>query len=213
MTAPLIVIGAGGFGRETLDVIDALAETSGRQCSVAILDDSPRDDDLERLRQRGANYVGTIDNWTPRAQQDSEYLLAIGDPAARRAVAERLKHYGRPADPVVHPAATIGSMVTLGPGSVVCAGARISTNVRSGLHTHINPGAIIGHDCTLGDFVSVNPGAVVSGAVFVSDGVLIGAAATVLQGLTVGPASTIGAAACVTRDVPSGVVVKGVPAK
>lgn len=209
----LVVIGAGGFGRETLDVVEAVAARGHRQYRVGVLDDSPRDADLERLRERGATYLGTIDSWAARAEPEDQYVLAIGAPVVRRMIAERLRHHGRPADPFVHPAASVGSMVELGPGSIVCAGAQISTNVRSGIHTHVNPGAIIGHDCELGDFVSVNPGAVVSGGVLVSDGVLIGAAATVLQGLTVGSASTIGAAACVTKNVAPGAVVKGVPAK
>jgi acetyltransferase-like isoleucine patch superfamily enzyme len=39
----------------------------------------------------------------------------------------------------------------------------------------------------------------------------VGAAATILQNLTVGKSTVIGAGAVVTKDVPSGVVVKGVP--
>jgi acetyltransferase-like isoleucine patch superfamily enzyme len=59
--------------------------------------------------------------------------------------------------------------------------------------------------------VSVNPAAVISGEVIVGEGSLVGAAATVLQGLSVGQGSVLGAACLVTKDVPGGVVVKGVP--
>ena len=59
--------------------------------------------------------------------------------------------------PVVHPAATVGSAITLGEGVIVCAGAAISTNVRMGDHVHVNPNATIGHDAVLEPFVSVNP--------------------------------------------------------
>jgi serine acetyltransferase len=43
--------------------------------------------------------------------------------------------------------------------------------------------------------------------------VLVGVAAVVLNQLRVGRASTIGGGACVVRDVPSEVIVKGVPAR
>lgn len=213
MTHSIVVIGAGGFGRETLDVLEALAARTGIEYRTVVVDDSPRDLQLERLNARGANYFGTLSSWAATAEPNDEYIIAIGNPEIRQTVASQLKGRGKPAAPLIHPTATIGSMVELGAGTVVCAGAVISTNVKAGIHTHINPGAIVGHDCRLGDYVSVNPGAVISGDVRIGDDVLVGAGATVLQGITIAERATIGAAACVTKHVDAAKIVKGVPAR
>lgn len=209
----LIIIGAGGFGRETLDVIEATVPHRSAIPEVAIVDDNPRKVDLERLRARSIHYFGTIHQWIALAGPSDQYVIAIGNPTVRHKVATRLAHVARPAKPLIHPSASIGSMVKLGDGSVVCAGGRISTNVTSGAHTHVNPGATIGHDTTIGNCVSINPGAIVSGNVNIEDRALIGAGAIILQDLTVHHDAIVGAAACVVRDVAPKVTVKGVPAR
>jgi sugar O-acyltransferase (sialic acid O-acetyltransferase NeuD family) len=166
---------------------------------------------LQRLRARGVAYLGTVGERLAGGTRDAGYVLGIGDPAVRRQVVGLLDEAGATAFTAVHPSATLGALVTLGEGVVVCAGATISTNVRLGRHVHVNPNATIGHDAVLDDFVSVNPAAVISGEVVIGEETLVGASATVLQNLTVGERTVIGAGAVVTKDVPDKVVVKGIP--
>jgi sugar O-acyltransferase (sialic acid O-acetyltransferase NeuD family) len=215
MGADLVVVGAGGFGREALDAVRAANTAPGPHWRlVGVLDDAPSPANLTRLAERAVPYLGEVAGWLGRRRRpDTRYLIAIGSPAGRALLAARFEAAGLTAATVVHPRATLGSLVRLGPGSVVCAGVQVSTNVRVGAHVHLNPGSVIGHDCVLEDFVSVNPGAVVSGECRIAARALIGAGAVVLQRLSVGAASTVGAAACVTRSVEPGVVVVGVPAR
>lgn len=202
----LLVVGAGGMGREAADV----ARATGHR--VVIADHGPCDADLRRLRRLEIPFVGSPAVWLA-AHPTSPWLLGIGRPAARRRVDAELSPLGGPPTVVVHPAATVGSDVRLGPGTIVCAGARISTNVETGRHAHVGSNAAVGHDSVLGAWTSVNPGALVSGSVRLGDEALVGAGAVVLQGLDLAPGCTIGAAACVVRDVTEAVVVKGVPAR
>ncbi|WEK62306.1 MAG: NeuD/PglB/VioB family sugar acetyltransferase [Candidatus Microbacterium colombiense] len=213
MTERIVIIGAGGFGRETLDVLEAsIADGADREL-VGIVDSGPRELDLGRLRDRGITYLGTEETWLPLADGDERYVVAIGSPAVRRAVSARFAAAGLDAATLVHPCAVVGSRARIGAGVVIASGAQVSTNVGIGDHVHLNPGSIVGHDAELADFVSVNPGAVVSGNVVVETGVLLGAGSVVLQGLTVGAGATVGAAACVTKDVASQTTVVGVPAR
>ncbi|MGN7861653.1 NeuD/PglB/VioB family sugar acetyltransferase [Microbacterium sp. 22303] len=214
MADGIIVIGAGGFGRETLDVIAAInASTRDSVWDViGVVDDAPAEIQIERLRDREIRLLGGID-LNRELFDGTHYTVGIGSPGARSRIAEKVEAWGALPAILVHPTAVVGTRVAIAAGSVVCGGAQISTNVQLGRHVQVNPGAIIGHDSVLDDFVSVNPGAIVSGEVTVSGGTLVGAGAIVLQGLAVGAGATIGAGACATRDVDPGTVVVGIPAR
>lgn len=213
MAERIIVIGAGGFGRETLDVIEAI-NASTRDPAwdlIGVVDDAPAEAQIERLSDRGVRLLGGIDA-NRELFDGTHYVVGIGSPSVRERIADKVDSWGARPATLVHPSAVVGTRVVMAAGSVVCAGVQISTNVRLGRHTHVNPAAIIGHDSILGDYVSVNPGAIVSGEVAISAGTLIGAGSTILQGLRVGAGAIVGASACVTKSVAPKSVVVGVPA-
>ena len=208
-----MIIGAGGFGREVIDVARAALHSGDERFELlGVVDDSPSDVNLMRLAALGIPYLGREGDF-PFAPDRHSIVVAIGNPTTRARVAARFAARGITALTLVHPSATVGSQSFFGPGTIVCAGVQVSTNVLLGEHVHLNPAAVIGHDTVIGDMVSVNPGAVVSGDVVIAPGVLVGASSVVLQGLTLGAGSTVGAGACVTHDVGPECVVKGVPAR
>jgi len=212
VTAPLFIIGAGGFGREVFCIIRAL-EASGRRLNLeGFVDDGPSGPDLDRVAELGSRVVGSVEDLAKRHEPFSA-VLAIGSASVRRAIAAHLSRSPVTYPVLVHPDATVGFKVRLAEGVVVAAGVRLSTNIQVGRHVHIDQNAVVGHDCTLGDFSRLNPQACVSGAVTIGRGALVGANATVLQGLDVGEDAIVGAGAVVTHAVPSTTTVKGVPAR
>lgn len=213
MPEAVVVIGAGGFGRETLDVIEAVIADGANLRLTGVVDSGPRAEDLERLRSRGVDYLGKEVDWLASCAGSERFVVAIGNPQVRRGVAARFEAAGLSPISLVHPRAGVGSQVSIGQGVVIAAGAEVSTNVQLGDHVHLNPGCIIGHDAIVETFVSVNPGAIVSGNVSVGSCALIGAGSVVLQGLSVGAGAIVGAGACVTKDVSDEAVVVGIPAR
>lgn len=205
----LVILGAGGFARETLDVVEAVNALSPTFDVRGFADDAPSDLALQRLAERGHRHLGRIDD-VLAAHPRASVIIAVGSPEHRAAIAARVPN--ERAATAVHPRASVGSRTVIEPGTVICSGVLVSTNVRIGRHAHLNPGAIVGHDSVLADAVSLNPGAVVSGDVRIDERVLVGANAVVLQGLHIGAGVTVGAAACVTKDAPAGVTLVGVPA-
>lgn len=197
----LVIVGAGGHGREVLDV----AEACGEAFAGFVDDGQP---DLEPLRRRGATLLGGLD---VLAGHDGPVVLGVGDGGVRGRLARALAV--RWARPLVHPAATLGRDVEVADGTVVAAGARLTTHIVVGAHGYVGPNATIGHDAVLGDFVTVLPGATVSGDVRLGHGVTVGTGANLRQGVVVGEHAVVGAGAVVVADVPSGVTVVGVPAR
>lgn len=214
MAEPIVVVGAGGFGREVLDVIGAINSSSATPFweVVGVVDDSPSTLNLSHLEKRGVPFLGPTDvplGWHAPAA----YVVGIGNPRVRRMMAERYDSVSLQAAVLLHPTVTRGFDVSIGEGTVICAGVCLSTNVQVGRHVHLNPHATIGHDTSIGDFVSVNPSAAVSGDCVVQDDVLIGVGGVILNQITVGRGATVGGSACVVRDIPADMTVKGVPAR
>ncbi|GIE87509.1 NeuD/PglB/VioB family sugar acetyltransferase [Actinoplanes regularis] len=210
MPEPIVVVGCGGHGREVFGVVAAINEADGVPWKIlGFLDDAPSEANLRCLDRLGVPWLGRN---VQLAELDAHYVIGIGDPRVRARIAAELAPFGRPAARLVHPAATVGLANDLADGVVVCAGARVTTNVTLGRHVHLNQNATVGHDTVLGDCIQVNPLAAIAGNCRVGRDVLIGSNASVLEGRTVGDGSRVGANACVVRDVAAGTTVKGVPA-
>lgn len=189
------LIGAGGFARE----IKAHMGDYTMKCFV--------DDQY---------WVENNDHIFPLSQFDPnqyEVLVAIGDPRDRfdmiQKLPENTKYFT-----FIHPSAQIlGNDVTIGGGSIVCAGCIVTTNVKIGNHAHLNLHTTIGHDCEIGNYFTTAPGVKVSGNCKIYDCVYIGTNASIRQKINIHSLSTIGMNAAVVKDIESPGVYAGVPAK
>jgi sugar O-acyltransferase (sialic acid O-acetyltransferase NeuD family) len=197
----LVIVGAGGFGREVRDLARRVGLEVAGFLDDAVSDAFPLD----------APFLGGIDTPLP---DDVCCVVAIGQPPIRRRVLERLIAAGcRFAAPLVHPTAEVAASASIGEGTVITYGCVVTSDARVGLHSILNLGTTVGHDAVVGDGVSLMPGVRVSGSVRIGDDVLIGTNAVLLNGVRIGDGASVGAGAVVTRDVAPGATVVGVPAR
>lgn len=204
----LAIIGAGGFGREVLDVVEALQQAGSDIDVVGFVDDGTPD--VSRIQARGQKMLGGL---SELPGLHCAAVIGVGDPGTRERIDERLVHWEVESPVLIHPAATLGSEVSLGPGTIVAAGARLTTNIRLGRHAHLNLNCTVGHDVRSGHYLTVNPGATISGEVRIGDRVMIGTGAAIIQGVGIGDDAVVGAGAAVIRDVEDDATVVGVPAR
>lgn len=201
MKPPLVIVGAGGHGRELFDAARHTWDVIG------FVDDSPESTD--RLERLGVPLLG---NLTWLEEQPSVYALGIGSSSTRRELAQRFDAAGCDAATVIHPGAYIGPDVRLGDGVVVFDRCTVTTNVTIGAHTHLNVGCAVQHDTIVGDYVQFSPGVFVNGDCVIGDDVFLGTGAIVTRGRTVGAGTRVGAGAVLLDDALPSTTVVGVPA-
>lgn len=209
MTAERIVVyGAGGLGREVLQLVRDTKCLEGAE-ALGFVDDGVEAGTI----RSGAPVLGDI-GYFDAVSDPLSVVFGIADPGAKERLYTRLK--GNPLlsfPSVVHPRALIRADSTIGEGCVLIADSHISVNVRLGKCVLINDAATVGHDVTIGDFSSVMPQAAVSGSVEIGDRCLIGVGALIRQGLRVGRDAVVGMGSVVLRDIPDGAKAWGNPAK
>ena len=203
----LVVFGAGGHAKVVIDII----EQQGIYEIAGLLDD-----DLKHQGKRFFGYpvLGTrADLPALFSAQLRHAIVTIGDNASRAAVAAHLDQHGWRFASAVHPRASVGRGVKIGPGSVVMAGCVVNADAYLGGQVIVNTGATVDHDCRIEDAVHLAPGCHLCGGVRVGQGSLIGAGSTVIPGVNIGRNVIVGAGSTVIRDVADAMTVSGSPAR
>jgi sugar O-acyltransferase (sialic acid O-acetyltransferase NeuD family) len=203
----LIIVGAGGFGREVLAWATDIALGGGIPVA-GFLDDSPRaldgfDIDVPILTTPADYEIGANDR----------FICAVGDPETRMHMCEALSGRGARFATLVHPSAIVGPRCRLGEGSIVCPRAVITTDVTVGRHVVINVMSSVGHNAQIDDYCTLSVHCDVTGYARLKQGVFMGSHASVLPSVEVGEFARIGAGSVVLHKVKPRATMLGVPAK
>lgn len=205
----LAIWGTGGFAREVLQIAeDCRAE--GEAIEVAgFLDGNP---DVHGTTVHEYPVLGD-QRWLA-SHPDVSLVIGVGNPVFKHRILASVRDVGHERFATLrHPRSWIGRRVSLGEGSIICAGVMVTTDVEIGNHVILNLNATVGHDAVLEDLSTVAPGVNVSGNVRVGQGTDVGTGASIIQGIRVGAWSIVGAGSVAVRDLPANVTAVGVPAK
>ena len=204
----IVIVGTDGAGREAHQyVIDALGDDPAYYVK-GFLDDSPTELEPFGIEEP---LLGSTHDY--RADPDDRVVIACGNPANRRKMAERLEANGAEFMSVVHPLAYVAPTATIGVGCILAPYTTVGARVRMGDHCVLWFYASIGHDASVGDCCRFSPFAVTNGGSVLEDEVFLGAHAVVNPDQVVGAGSRVAAGSVVYRRVPAGSIVSGNPAK
>lgn len=203
----LLIVGAGGFGREMFGAAREAVGFGSEFDVLGFLDARPG------ALDGFAGYppvIGDPADYVPRA--DEVFVTALGDIAARRRCVAALEAKGARFMAVVHRSAFLGPNVSVGAGSFIAPHAVLTADVAVGRHACVFHGSSVGHDTVVGDFAHVYAQCSLGGAVKVAPGARVFPGSVVVPRRTLGADSTVGAGSVVILDVPAGTTVFGNPA-
>jgi len=201
----LVIFGTGGFAREAHQVVEDINARAPTWRFRGFLDSDP----VRHGRELHGYPVLGAGEWLAD-HPNVAVVVAVGSPPARWRVVGSLGA-ARWAT-LIHPRAWVGNRVTIGDGTIVCAGSLVTTDLAIGRHAILNLDCTVGHDARVGDFVTAAPSVNISGNVRVGAGCDLGTGSNIIQDITIGEWSIIGAGAVVVRDLAANVTAVGVPA-
>lgn len=204
----LIIIGAGGFGRELLSWAADCCDAGTLPALAGLIDDDPAI--LDGYPSPGPLLGGIADF---RPAETDRLLIAIGDPAIKQRVSEQLRDRGGRFATMIHPTAVVSRSATLDEGVVLCPLSLVSADARVGRLVIVNAMSSVGHDVAVGDYSTLSAHVDLTGFAALGKGVMVGSGAKVLPRVKIGDGATIGAGSTVYRTVPAGGTVYAQPAK
>lgn len=200
----IIIIGAGGFGKEIL----WLAKRLNRQI-IGFLDDTPEKQNTKIL---GYPVIGKIDDFNKFG--NAEFIIAIGSPRAREFIFNKMTlQYSPNFVTLIDPSAIIGENVNIGEGCLICAGAILTVDISIGHQVIINLNSTIGHDVIIEDFVTIAPNVSVSGNVILANKVELGTNATIREKVMIEQGAMVGMGSVITKTVEANKLIAGNPAR
>lgn len=207
----LVLVGAGGFARETAQTVHALNRNGASWRLLGYLDDDP------------ARHGDVIDGMVVLGGRDrvehlpnAFFVVCTGRPADYLSRLRIVDDLGLPPEryaTIVHPSAAVSPSSSVGPGSVLLAHVTLTAAVTVGAHVAIMPNVTLTHDDVIDEFATIASGVCLGGGVRVRRGAYLGAGALIGEHRTVGAFSLVGMGSVVTCDVPPREVWVGVPAR
>lgn len=205
---PVIIFGAGGLGKATLDIFQ-----SNGVIVYCFLDDNEA---LHGTEIAEVSVMGSTEDqgYLKLIGKKCDAFVAINDREVRSSYFKLLNERRKvmPAN-ALHERATISGNAYLSYGIFADAGVVVGSfaRVEQGCILHTN--AVIDYEATLGQFVHVGAGSVIHAGAEVADNVFIGAGVTIAGPLKIGKGARIGAGSVVIEPVEAGATVFGNPAK
>ena len=205
----LVIIGAGGFGREVLWQLGKIYHSTDQYNIMGFVEETP---ELHGKLINGFPILGN-DQWLIDYPHEIYAVICVGSSKLRKKIYDKIKK-----NPLIKfPTIIAGNVqysdsVEFGKGCIVCLSSTLTVNITIGEFVIINLDCTIGHDVMINDFVTLHPSVNVSGNVHIGACSEIGTGTNIIHDKNIGENTIIGAGSVVVKDIPSDCTAVGIPA-
>ena len=208
MMKDLYIIGAGGFGREVAWLVERINAISPSWNLKGFIDDNAL---LLGKRENEYKVLGDCDYLTSLGEVYA--VCAIGTAKVRKKVIDKFKNSQVIFASLIDPSVIISEKVTIGMGTIICAGSIVTVNIKIGNHAIVNLDCTIGHDTEIEDFVTIYQSVNVSGNCRIGQCTELGTGMQIIQGKRISENCIVGAGSVVVKDLLESGTYVGCPAK
>lgn len=204
----LIIIGAGGCGRELLQWVKDINKVKKLWNIKGFLDD-----DLNALsgKRSDTSIISTIKDYSVEA--DDVFVCGIGNCSVRKKVVELMTAKGAEFINLIHPTAIVAETSQIGQGVVLYPYSIISDNAVLADGCMVNMHSAVAHDSSLGEYCTISAYCDITGMCSLGNEVFMGTSAKLVPGTKVGNNAFICAGSMVMTRVKDDTKVMGNPAK
>lgn len=204
----LLIIGAGGCGREVLQWINDINKVTPTWNIKGFLDD-----DLDALQGKecSISVISRVDDY--QIEADDEFVCSIGNSRIREMIVKKFESKGAGFVNVIHPSANIAETAKLGKAVILYPFSLVSDNAVIGNGSIVNMYSSVAHDSVLGEYCTISAHCDITGMCTVGDRVFMGTTSQIIPSTKVGDDVYICAGSTVMGNVRTGRKVLGNPAK
>lgn len=208
MIKDIVIIGAGGFGREVAWLIECINQQKYEWNFIGYIDD---DKEKYGVLLNDKPVIGDF-SWL-QEKSSLYYVCAIGNPFVKKKLCEKADRYSLKLATLIAPDVKISKHNEIGDGCIICTGNILTVNTKVEENVILNLDCTVGHDAIIRRYTTVLPNVNISGKVTIGECCNIGTGSAIIQEITIGDNVTLGAGSVVVRDLPDNCTAVGVPAR
>ena len=192
----IVIIGAGGIGREVAWIIEEINEVKPTWNIVGFVDDN---NEMHNKELNGYKVLGGLDV-LDKLENKPEVIVSIANCKVKRGIVAKLNNKFDFAT-VIYPSVRISKYIEIGQGTIIYPGVILTVNTKIGNHVVISGNCGIGHDTVIGDFSSVLWGRCFSGFDVIGEECFIGVGTKIAQGVSISKCRRISTGGIVREDI------------
>jgi sugar O-acyltransferase (sialic acid O-acetyltransferase NeuD family) len=166
----IVIIGAGGLGREVIDLVNCINSIEAQFEIIGFADDAlPKGFSIN-----GFEILGTLQDCIHLS--NVHFVVAIGNPSIREKIFKLLQDNKKELVNLIHPNVQISqsSMIEPHSGILIFNNAYIGPNAKVGSNVIIHVNTVIGHDSIVLEHCMIMHSSVLNGKISLESAVLIG---------------------------------------
>lgn len=207
----IVIVGAGGFGREVSSWIESINEIKPTFKITGYYDDNISLEGTKILNRYP--YLGTLVELDNTGEKINA-VIAIGNPKAVWQVKNKLNNPNLIFPTIIHPSTiTYGDSYKVGEGNLIGPYSIISCDVKIGNFNIFNTYVSVGHDTVIESYNVMNPRVLISGNCKIGNRNLFGLNSAMIQGKTLGDENTLGPGSILYASKKNNSLLIGNPAK